>query len=241
MSGAPGAEGASKRRHRPRVGRGRSAHPERGALDGVAHLGERAPHAHAHGAGLHPEALRDLVERQPVREAQQHHGALALAEHGQPLADVGAAGHQVAHQHLLGVGHQGLAHVVLAPERPRLARAAPQVIEAAVPRDGEQPGARRGIPAKFGQREEGLAERVLRQVLGRAAVAHDGGAEVQHVPPVCAHQPVGGGVQVTALEVPLEALRAGLGHECQGSRRRSPTLCHRLFFVHPESVVIPGE
>ncbi len=91
---------------------------------------------------------------------------------------------------------------------------ASQPVGAAVSRDGQEPGPRRGLVAKLVHRHERARERVLRQVLGDGGIAHHRAAEPLHLSGVIAHQERGGIAGSRALqELPERAHDASISRD----------------------------
>jgi hypothetical protein len=98
--------------------------------------------------------------------------------------------------------------LVVVGSAPRVSLQAPQMVDAAVARDREQPGARRSFTPEALQAREGGAERILRQILGEVVLAHHGAAHRDHVARIVLDQPLSGAAQIADVE---ETTQVGAG------------------------------
>ena len=145
--------------------------PDRGA-------NPNADPTEAHRALSDAEGPGQLGVAEAVAMAQHHEGPLRLAQdHEPPL-------HVAATQDPRDLGRRGvgklLGHVVIG-QRIWPDALPPQVVQAAVAGDGQQPGPRRGLSPKGRQPRQRPAEGILGEVLGHRRISHHGSTQTVHI------------------------------------------------------------
>ena len=110
-----------------------------GVLQGLAHTAEGPGHSHAHRASFDSEGRAELVVAQAVAKAQHDESPLGLVQTGQGAGDVVAVAQEIGGQRRVRGGV--VAGVRIGRDQPAVPLTA-QMIEAAVARNGHEPGPR---------------------------------------------------------------------------------------------------
>ncbi len=192
-------------------------------LEHAAHADERARDAHPHGPLAEPERGRELVVLEPVLEPEHDERAVSFGQPVERAQDRGALREPVAVERgLIGV-EVGIGRGVVDRARPRVALPRPQVVDAAVARDREEPRPRRGVPAERRERADRLAEDLLGHVLGRGSIAHHRRARREHVGPVRDDERRRRAAEIARLN---PARYVGSGHGAEDTTNAAPVLSH---------------